>query len=226
MTVVLGVDGDKRGWVGVVLIDGFFASAHLATSLNEMMTVVPAPDAIAIDMPIGFCTGLRAADALLRSRLPGRSSSVFNSPPAVVRDAVTYADANARAIAATGKGISRQSWALIPKIEEATRFSLNSEVLVVEAHPELSFASMVDEARVLASKSTWSGHRERLHRLKHVGIALPDHLGSADAAGAADVLDAAAVAWSANRAAEGIAFSLSGPLDLDAEDNFPMAVWC
>lgn len=225
MVVALGVDGDKRGWVGVVLVDGHFASAHLATSLQELTAVIPTPAAIAIDMPIGWCQGLRAADTLLRSRLPGKSSSVFNSPPAAVRDAISHADANSRAIAATGKGISRQSWALIPKIEEATAFSLNSGLLVVEAHPELSFASMAEGAKVLASKSTWSGHRERLHRLQRVGISLPDRLGSADAAGAADVLDAAAVAWTANRVAEGTAFSLSGPLDMDA-DGIQVAVWC
>jgi predicted RNase H-like nuclease len=225
MAVVLGVDGDKRGWVGIVLIDGGFASAHLLASLDEVLEITPAPAAVAIDMPIGWCEGLRVADTLLRARLPGKSSSVFNSPPAAVREAISHEDASARATAATGKGISRQSWALIPKIEEATAFSRTSGLLVVEAHPELSFASMGEEGPVLASKSTWSGHRERLRRLAQVGIDLPDDLGLAGAAGVVDVLDAAAVAWSANRVADGTAFSLSAPLEID-EDGTQVAVWC
>ena len=104
-------------------------------------------------------------------------------------------------------------------------FSRTSGLVVVEAHPELSFASMGGEGPVLASKSTWSGHRERSRRLANVGIALPDDLGLAGAAGVVDVLDAAAVAWSANRVAEGTAFSLSEPLETD-EDGIQVAVWC
>lgn len=225
MAVVLGVDGDKRGWVGIVLIDGRFASAHLLASLEEMREVIPTPAAVAIDMPIGWCEGLRVADTLLRARLPCKSSSVFNSPPAAVREAISHEDASTRATAATGKGISRQSWALIPKIEEATAFSRTPGLLVVEAHPELSFASMGEGGPVLASKSTWGGHRKRLRRLTLAGIDLPDDLGAAGAAGAVDVLDAAAVAWSANRVAEGTAFSLSEPLETDV-DGRQVAVWC
>lgn len=225
MAVVLGVDGDKRGWVGIVLTDGRFASAHLVASLHEMVAVLPALAAVAIDMPIGWCEGSRLADALLRGRLPGKGSSVFNSPPAAVRGAISHEEATARATAATGKGISRQSWALVPKIEEATAFSQSSGLLVVEAHPELSFASMGDGDPILAAKPTWTGHRERLRRLAQVGIDLPDDLGPAGAAGAVDVLDAAAVAWSANRVAEGTAFSLSEPLETDV-DGRQVAVWC
>jgi predicted RNase H-like nuclease len=60
--------------------------------------------------------------------------------------------------------------------------------------------------------------------LAHVGIHLPDDLDSACDAGAVDVLDAAAVAWTAHRVAEGTALSLSEPLEVDL-DARPVAVW-
>ncbi len=215
MTVVLGVDGDKQGWIGVVLVDGVFEAAALAVSLEDVVASLPdklqRPDAVAIDMPIGWCGQMRACDQRLRARLPGKASTVFNAPPAVVLTATTYRDANEGSKAETGKGISAQSWMLVPKIKEATSFSLDSGLPVIEAHPEWSFALMTGGAPAEPSKKSWVGHRERTGRLAGVGIEVPDDLGEAGAAGIEDVLDAAAVAWTAHRWTAGEACRLEEP---------------
>jgi predicted RNase H-like nuclease len=149
---------------------------------------------------------------------------VFSSPPAAVRSASSYAVANERARAATGKGLSAQSWALVPKIEAATDFARVSLVRVVEAHPELCFATMADGVPIRAPKPSWAGHRARCRRLESVGLAIPDDLGDAGRAGAPDVLDAAAVAWTAQRLADGRARSLPDPPEVDPE-GMPVAIW-
>jgi predicted RNase H-like nuclease len=228
MAAVLGVDGDRRGWIGVVLEAGRFRSAHLTSSLEDQLAAVAGRgegvDVVAIDMPIGWADGIRQADAMVRKLLPGKASSVFNSPPAVVRDTSSHAEANAQAKAVTGKGLSAQSWALVAKIKEATRFARSSEIKVVEAHPELSFAMMAGGIPAGPSKQSWAGHRDRIDRLARVGIQIPDDLDGAGVAGIADVVDAAAVAWTAARVATGAATSLPDPPEVDI-DGMPLAVW-
>ena len=221
---VLGVDGDKAGWVGVLLVGGRFTAARLAGTLAELARHTGAPDVVAIDMPIGWCETTRACDKELRRRLPGKASSVFNAPPAAVRATSSYADANTASREATGTGISRQSWALLDRIDEATTFRLESGLNVIEAHPEWSFALMADGRPAAAPKSSWAGHRERVGRLASVGIHLPDDLGDAGAAGIADVLDAAAAAWTACRWVAGRSVELTEP-SANVAAGGPVGIW-
>jgi predicted RNase H-like nuclease len=54
---VMGVDGDRRGWVGVVLEGGEFVAAALAPTLDELTSGFGSLEAVAVDMPIGWCEG-------------------------------------------------------------------------------------------------------------------------------------------------------------------------
>jgi predicted RNase H-like nuclease len=90
-------------------------------------------------------------------------------------------------------------------------------------HPELSFATIGD-AVVEEPKRTWAGQRRRARLLAEVGIGVPDELGAAGAAGPDDVLDAAAVAWSATRIAAGDQRCVPDPPERDAA-NRPIAIW-
>ena len=70
---------------------------------------------------------------------------------------------------------------------------------VAEAHPELSFAGLAG-APLRSRKSTWAGAAERRALLARAGIVLADDLGPpAEQAGVDDVLDAAVMAWTAQR---------------------------
>lgn len=95
---------------------------------------------------------------------------------------------------------------------------------VVEAHPELSFAVMDAGQPIQESKRTWDGQRRRLARLRDVGIVLLDDLGAAGFAGAEDVIDAAAVAWTAARVAAGAAECLPAVCETDV-DGRSVAIW-
>lgn len=222
---VLGVDGDKRGWLGIVLAEGRFESAHLDATLDHLTRDAGPVDAIAVDMPIGLVDGpRREADQAARRLLPGKASSVFNAPPACVWDTANYEEANRICRAEVGQGLSRQSWGLMTKIREATGFQARSAAQVVEAHPELAFAHMGGMRPVAESKQSWSGQRQRIARLASVGVTVPDELGDAGSGGAADVLDAAAVAHVARRVASGEALCVPDPPETATIGN-DIAVW-
>jgi predicted RNase H-like nuclease len=73
------------------------------------------------------------------------------------------------------------------------------------------------------AKKTWTGQARRRELLARHGIVLPDQLGPAGQAPPDDVLDAAAVAWSAHRKATGVA--LSHPSPPEDNDGTGIAIW-
>ncbi len=119
------------------------------------------------------------------------------TPPRPVLEAPTYTAANAIAPEIIGKKISQQAWALRPSIALVETLAAEDR-RVIEVHPEVSFRAMVDH-ELRYAKGTWNGQRLRLHSLEGEGIVLADHLGEGGDVAVADVLDAAAAAWSARR---------------------------
>jgi len=222
VTDVLGLDGCRGGWVGIVLRDGRFAGALLVDHVADAIAAVPDAAAIAIDIPIGLpATGRRAADDLARQQLGPRRSSVFHAPPRNVLLEDSYSAANATAKRLHGFGISKQSYMLRDKILEVDALA-GSDTRIYEVHPELAFRVMGNAG--LAPKKSFTGARQRLGLLADAGIVLPDELGPAGNAAIDDVLDAAAAAWVGQRIAGGIAGSLPSPPAVD-ETGVTMAIW-
>jgi predicted RNase H-like nuclease len=168
----------------------------------------PAPGAVGIDIPLGLLAeGWRAADQLARGQLGRRGVTVFAIPPRPVWLAGSYAEANQACRELTGKGLSVQTWGLRGKMLEADTYRRGFARPLHEVHPELSFAVLAGSPLAL-SKHTKEGLAARRELLARVGITLPPRV-----AGAAedDLLDAAAVAWSARRIAAGEAVTLTSP---------------
>lgn len=199
--MILGVDRYRRGWVAVRLDPPAVMVAPRLASLLE-----PETPCIGVDMPIGLRTeGLRECDRLARERVGPRWSSVFMTPPRQVLLAESYTAANELAPGLMGGAkISQQAWALRHTIFEVDELN---DPRVIEVHPEVSFAVMAG-GHLAHAKSTWNGQMLRRRILAEHGIAFPDELGEAGDVPVADVLDAAAVAWSAGRYARGTAGSL------------------
>jgi predicted RNase H-like nuclease len=225
------VDGCAGGWVAVTLE---FAGPSSGTAAAE-----PAPGALArepatpdvhvavaatldglplrpvtgIDMPLGLlAAGWREPDLLARRALGRRGGSVFAIPPRPVWQCDTYAEANRTCWELTGKGFSVQAWGLRRKIAEADEFrhralARRPPVRLREVHPELAF-SVLAGAPLADSKHTRAGLAIRRDLLAGVGIAVPARV---NGAAASDLLDAAAVAWSARRIAAGQAIVLTNP---------------
>jgi len=235
---VTGVDGCAAGWVAVTLgppapnADAPLAGAgYAAAPLVVKVTVaarldlLPLAGTTGIDMPLGLLgAGWREADRLARRALGRRAVTVFAIPPRAVWECQSYAEAGRRCRELTGQGFSVQAWGLRRKIAEADQFRRRAatgpdEVRLYEVHPELSFAALAG-APLADSKHTPAGLAVRRGLLIRAGITLP-----LKAAGAAedDLLDAAAVAWSARRIATGTAMSLTCGDQL-ADDGTEIAI--
>jgi predicted RNase H-like nuclease len=191
-----------------------------------VLELVPDVQVIAVDIPIGLLdTGPRRADILARAKLPGRASTVFNAPPrACLKDVDNYPGANATSLRVLGKGLSKQSFALLTKIHDVDEFWSVAPCPVFEVHPELSFAK-INHGNALASKKTWAGMTQRRDALASVGIVL-DRVDT-DAANRAttdDMLDAGVCAWTAREILAGRAISLPDPAEVDAAGRLA-AIW-
>jgi predicted RNase H-like nuclease len=175
---------------------------------------------VGIDMPLGLLTdGWRDADALARRALGRRGVTVFAIPPRLVWDQPTYAEANRACRELTGKGLSAQTWGLRGKLLEADGYRRKSPARLYEVHPELAFATLAG-APLQESKHTPAGLVIRRQLLAQAGLALPPR---APGAAENDLLDAAAVAWSARRIAAGHAITLTNPTQR-ADDTTEIAI--
>jgi predicted RNase H-like nuclease len=183
------------------------------------VTVAPTLDALplcgvtGIDMPLGLlAAGWRESDLLARRALGRRGVTVFAIPPRPVWECATYAEANATCRELTGKGLSVQAWGLRRKIAEADEFRRRARdaappIGLYEVHPELAFSALAGTP-LADSKHTRAGLEMRRDLLAAAGITLPARVSGAPGS---DLLDAAAVAWSARRIAAGQAIVLTNP---------------
>jgi predicted RNase H-like nuclease len=206
--LAVGVDWYKAGWVAVVLGRGDAPEVVVEADLAALIDGVPGAACVAVDMPIGLPETFRASDQAARDFVGVRRNSVFMTPPRAVLEAASYAEANEIAAELLGgKKISRQAWALRDNIAVVAAVA-GADARVIEVHPEVSFRAMTGR-EVGYAKTTWNGQAIRRAALAKEGIVLPGEL-EAPAGGipVADVLDAAAAAWSARRHARGESKSL------------------
>ena len=222
LTAVSGVDGSSAGWIAVRLEPLGSPVVTVAATLDGL----PLSAVTGIDMPLGLlAAGWRDADQLARQALGRRWMTVFAIPPRPVWECAGYAEANRACRDLTGKGLSVQAWGLRHKIAEADAYRRRARaatppVRLHEVHPELAFAAMAG-APLPESKHTRPGLTRRRDLLAAEGIVLP-----ARVTGAAedDLLDAAAVAWSARRIAAGHAKSFVNPAQR-SDDDIEIAIF-
>ncbi len=232
---VTGVDGCAAGWVAVTLgvarrpAEGAAGAEDVTVkdiTVAATLDGLPLAGVTGIDMPLGLLSaGWRDADRLARRALGRRGVTVFAIPPRPVWECATYAEANRLCRDLTGQGFSVQAWGLRRKIAEADAFRRRRSVPgpgavpLYEVHPELAFAALAG-VPLPDSKHTRAGLAARRALLAAAGLALPPRV-----AGAAedDVLDAAAVAWSACRIAAGRATVLASPAQR-ADDGGEIAI--
>jgi predicted RNase H-like nuclease len=221
---VTGVDACAGGWVAVTL-GSSVTSMVTGVTVAATLDLLPLAGITGIDMPLGLLSaGWREADRLARRALGRRGVTVFAIPPRAVWECQSYAEANRLCRQLTGKGFSVQAWGLRRKITEADQFRRSAAagpggVGLYEVHPELSFAALAG-APLPDTKHTSAGLAVRRDLLARAGITLPLKV-----AGAAenDLLDAAAVAWSARRIAAGTVVTL-GRGDHLADDGREIAI--
>jgi predicted RNase H-like nuclease len=200
--LVAGVDGYRNGWVAVSLDPSGDVQVSTHPTFSEVLSL--SARVIAVDIPIDPTgRGARPTDAAARAFVRGRASSVFSTPPRSALQALTFAEASEIARTITGTGISQQAFALRRKILEVHELA-EADERVIEMHPEVSFCRLAGDA-LTESKHTPEGLERRRALLADAGIVLP---GAVRGVPEADLLDAAAGAWTAARYAAGEAEAL------------------
>lgn len=225
---VVGVDACPGGWVAVAIDDHGFVAGVVARSIAEVAayaTTAWGTTTIAVDIPIGIPTsGARLADVQTRRYVHPRGSSVFSTPVRAALESPTYAAACAASIVVSGKSLSAQAYAIRGKILDVDRFARPAGIDLREGHPEASFRAMAT-GPVTEPKHTFDGATLRFELLRSQGIDITrDQRDALKPAGTDDVLDAAAMAWTARRIATGEAFSLPDPPEL-MPDGIRAAIW-
>tara|TARA_B100000029_G_scaffold75526_1_gene67235 strand:- start:615 stop:1313 length:699 start_codon:yes stop_codon:yes gene_type:complete len=224
---VAGIDGAQKGWIVAYLplrkTEGCFLVRYENFKDVKRETTAMGCLAVAIDMPIGLIeTPEQSIDSELRKRLGERRSSLFPTPSSAVLKANSYEEANQLNRDAIGKGISIQTWNLLPQIRQV-RETLKPEEMdrFFECHPESTFCELA--GRPLQSKKTSEGIQERTNLLKEI---IPDIKKLIEErppkCKADDALDAIAAAWSAERYANNKATILGGD-EYDSE-GYPVRV--
>ncbi len=212
----MGVDGCPAGWCTVMVDMNGLEPPRSALYATFEDVLNSSAQIIAVDMPIGFQDapgefGMRACEREARQILGPRRSSIFPSPLRGALASADYVEASSLNRQVGGKGLSKQSFNLFPKLREIDELvNANNESFLFETHPETSFA-VISGAPAGHSKKTLEGRDERLKLLKQYGLPSglfePHPYRRKDAA-PDDLIDAGLCALTALRIAAGGAQSL------------------
>lgn len=175
-----GADGCKHGRWFAILID---AESRLTPALFDDLTALlaacPHAERILIDVPIGLTAGrssrggvditaARACDVAARRVLGRHGSRVFASPIRPVIAATDWASANTQSKSLAGWGLSKQAWAITPRIAATDAFmcgTASARNIIRECHPEICFwglAGAVPGGAIAHNKKTEAGFHARL----------------------------------------------------------------
>lgn len=222
MADVIGVDGCTGGWIAASRDNRGAIKCIRVDTFSELFGN-SCPTVVAVDVPIGLLErGARECDVRARILLGSRRSSVFPAPIRPILTATSQADASKIRREVEGKGVSIQTWAIVPKIIEVDACLCRDDALreiVREVHPELSFFFLNGERPMKTAKKKAEGQVERLIVLrKWAGEIIVDCLTQRRELGcqADDIVDALVALWTAERIARGTAISIPAEPPLDA----------
>lgn len=228
--MIAGMDGTSEGWVMVVCDDNL--GHPRALFVNRLVELQRDLRVVAVDVPIGLPqSGARVADILARRALgKARSSSVFPCPVRPALGASSWTEACALTERADGRRVSKQTFAILPKIAEADAFVRSdpwAHRTIHEVHPELSFAKW-SGAPMVHGKKSLLGREERLRLIattfgsgvfEDVRQSLHSHHVGWD-----DLADAFAAVWTASRILVDKAKRFPEERVVDAQ-GVPMQIW-
>jgi predicted RNase H-like nuclease len=206
MAFVAGIDGCRGGWIVVTVPSESDSEDVTVECVTDLKTVIAGLDsgqlaAAGIDIPIGLpAGGPRRCDVEARKLIVPRHNSVFPAPSRSVLGATSYREALARSRHIGGKGLSKQTFAILPKIAAVDALMTpERQRHLFEVHPEVSFRLLADHSMSF-HKANAEGRSERLTALRTVFPDI-DSQSIIHFVGASpdDILDAFVAAWSARR---------------------------
>lgn len=165
----IGIDGCQSGWVISYKDNHNSWKFDIFSTIKNFWSKFSHAELILIDIPIGLRdkgSEPRLCDKAARKYLTrSRSSSIFPTPCRASLYVDSYIEANQINRKITGKGLSKQTWNITPKIKEVDILLRNNYEIVnkfIESHPELCFAALSDNNPMKNYKKTEHGIKERL----------------------------------------------------------------
>jgi predicted RNase H-like nuclease len=184
----------------------------------------------AIDIPIGLPSrGPRQCDLEARKIVGGRRSSVFPAPVRAALNETTYEAACKKSKRASGKKLSKQAFAILPKIREVDdylRAQPASIAGVREVHPEVCFTYWNDRQPMKYRKLSGFGFVERFKLVDEQFPSAAERIRrecEASKVADDDILDALSALWTATRLAASTAVCIGG--GAKDEHGLPMNMW-
>ena len=226
-----GVDGCRAGWLAIsVDAPGGHPESRVFPDAPAMFQDGRA-EITAIDIPIGLPThGARECDVEARRIIGARRSSVFPTPLRRTLVAESYELACAAALDASGKKLSKQTFAILPKIrqiDDLLRTDPARAATVHEVHPEVSFTLWNQGRPMEFPKHSGFGFAERLRLVENQFRGAAEQVRRAHTTKDVsddDILDAFAALWTALRIRSSTAVRI-GPQDATDECGLPMCMW-
>jgi predicted RNase H-like nuclease len=211
--IVAGVDGCKGGWlVAIVNVKARGCSYEpkqifVAKDFSAVLSATGDCEVICVDIPIGLSNGFESRTCDIEARrILGwqRGSSVFEAP---IRPCLAYYEqyrvANEVSRRLGGKGLSKQSFAILEKIRQVDR--VMRPVLqkrIREIHPEVCFWALNHGHPMQYKKSRVVGREERMRVLSDI-FPNVEAIRKPEGTAADDVLDALVAAWTAVQVVQG-----------------------
>ncbi|WP_396202888.1 DUF429 domain-containing protein [Gemmatimonas sp.] len=167
LSTLTGVDGCRIGWVAATRgLHSDECSVEVFPTFANLLASTATSKVIAVDIPIGLSESApRPTDLSARRFLGPRASSVFPAPCRASLDGTSYESASAPSFAASGKKLTKQTYAIIAKIREvdlALRTDSAMRQRVVEVHPEVCVAVLNGDQPMANPKKRSAGKQERL----------------------------------------------------------------
>lgn len=167
MKTFLGIDGCRSGWLTVKITEDDIVTLSIYDTIRSVWSDNHDAEMILIDIPIGLPdtgNGTRACDSEARKVLkPYRASSVYPVPCREALYAENYKQASAINKKLTGKGLSKQSWMISPKIREVDTF------LHISQKPGYSRDDIVDAFAAALTARLSEGKLDSLQLCKKAG---------------------------------------------------------
>lgn len=165
----IGVDGCRGGWIAAIVTKEEL-KIEKYEKIEDMVKKQDAFSELLIDMPIGFPDNQDdiRPDTVARKIVSPRTSTIFSVPSRSAVYAVLEEEQIKRNKKSIGKGLSKQSLAIIPKMRELDVFlqeHTEYKNVIKESHPEICFARL-NGSVVMSKKSNDDGLEERLSILR------------------------------------------------------------
>jgi predicted RNase H-like nuclease len=231
VAIIRGVDGCKGGWLCLsVNVNGGKLAAQVFPDAKSLLES-GAGAITAIDIPIGLPSdNSRQCDIEARRILGPRRSSVFPAPVRCAVEAATYDLACNTSEEACGKKLSKQTYALLPRIHDLDCLLRQKPELVntvFEVHPEVCFYYWNNRRPMRYSKHSGFGFMERFQLVEQIFPDLAEEIRQSiqpKDASDDDILDALAALWTAHRLHSGNAVRISTKQERD-DVGLPMQMW-